>query len=133
MHIVPNRACYGRNLGFWLLLHAGQKKKITPVRTQMKQPLPAHREKMGQYSWEEAQFCPKAHCSELSLLSVHFCTLKMGFLQVLQPPFFPELCECKNICCILSRQMLCFLLIKIERREQIVQDEALCCLGVLKK
>lgn len=109
------------------------KKKITPVRTQMKQPLPAHREKMGQYSWEEAQSCPKPHCSQLSLLSIHFCTLKMGFLQVLQPPFFPELCECKNICCILSRQMLCFLLIKIERREQIVQDEALCCLGVLKK
>lgn len=75
----------------------------------------------------------KPLCSQLFLLSVHLCALKLGFLQVLQHLFFPELCECESICCFLSRQMLCFLLIKIGRREQIVWDEALCFLEVLKK
>lgn len=96
------------------------KKNISPGRTQPKHSLPAHREKVEQYSWEQAQSCLKALCSQLFLLSVHLSTLKLGFLQVLQHLFFPELCECKNICCFLSRQMLCFLLIKTGRREQIV-------------
>lgn len=97
------------------------KNKTSPGRAEPTQPLTAHGEKMGLLSREgEAHSCLRPCCSRLCLLSVHLSTLKLGFLEVLQHPFFPELCECENICRILTSRMLCFLLIKTERREQVV-------------
>lgn len=55
-----------------------------------------------------------------SLLSERLRTLNLSFLEVLRCPFFPEPGGCENTCHILSSHMLCFLLIKRERREQTV-------------